>query len=89
MALPAATTFLAGKAYAEVQLKHDNVVLLQRSTRLAQGPLQLAEMLPALLQHIREMFHADIAELTLWPDATDRSYLFCKFGPGEDAIVLE
>ena len=89
VALPAATTFLAGKAYAEVQLKHDNVVLLQRSTRLAQGSLQLAEMLPALLQHIREMFHADIAELTLWPDATDRSYLCSRIGPGEDAIVLE
>jgi signal transduction histidine kinase len=89
VALPAATTFLAGRAYAEVQLKHDNVVLLQRSTRLAQGSLQLAEMLPALLQHIREMFHADIAELTLWPDATDRPYLCSRVGPGEAAVVLE
>jgi signal transduction histidine kinase len=89
VALPAATTFLAGKAYAEVQLKHDNVVLLQRSTRLAQGSLQLAEMLPALLQHIREMFHADIAELTLWPDAEDRPYLCSRIGAGDEAIVLE
>jgi signal transduction histidine kinase len=87
--LPAATTFLAGRAYAEVQLKHDNVVLLQRSTRLAQGSLQLAEMLPALLEHIREMFHADIAELTLWPDAAGRPYLCSRVGPGEEAIVLE
>ena len=88
VALPAATTFLAGKAYAEVQLKHDNVVLLQRSTRLAQGSLQLAEMLPALLDHVREMFHADIAEVMLWPDA-DRPYLCSQVGPGEGRTVLE
>jgi signal transduction histidine kinase len=89
VALPAATTFLAGRAYAEVQLKHDNVVLLQRSTRLAQGSLQLAEMLPALLQHIREMFHADVAELTLWPDAAASPYLCSRVGPGEENVVLE
>lgn len=89
VALPATTTFLAGRAYAEVQLKHDNVVLLQRSTRLAQGSLQLAEMLPALLQHIREMFHADVAELTLWPDAAARPYLCSRVGPGDEDLVLE
>ena len=59
--LPAATTFLAGRAYAEVQLKHDNVVLLQLDAGRA-GSLQLAEMLPALLQHIREMFRTGDTE---------------------------
>ena len=87
--LPAATTFLAGRAYAEVQLKHDNVVLLQRSTRLAQGSLQLAEMLPALLDHVREMFHADIAEVMLWPEGDERPYLASQVGPGEGRTVLE
>jgi signal transduction histidine kinase len=89
VALPAATTFLAGRAYAEVQLKHDNVVLLQRSTRLAQGSLQLAEMLPTLLDHVREMFHAEIAEAMLWPDADGRPYLCSQVGPGERRTVLE
>lgn len=89
VALPAATTFLAGRAYAEVQLKHDNVVHLQRSTRLAQGSLQLAEMLPALLEHVREMFHADIAEVLLWPDADGHPYLCSRVGPSEDRTVLE
>jgi signal transduction histidine kinase len=89
VALPAATTFLAGRAYAEVQLKHDNVVLLQRSTRLAQGSLQLAEMLPALLEHVREMFHADIAEVMLWPDGDERPHQSSRVGPGDDRAVLE
>ena len=49
VALPAATTFLAGKAYTDIQRKHDDMVLLERSTRLAQGTLQVREMLPPLL----------------------------------------
>jgi signal transduction histidine kinase len=89
IALPAATSFLAGRAFAEVQRKHDDVVLLQRSTRLAQGSLQLREMLPALLEHVREMFHAEVAETTLWPDGDGRPYLCSRVGPGAERIVLE
>ena len=55
-------------AYADVQRKHDNLALLQRSTALAQGSLDIHEMLPPLLDHAREMFHADVAELLLWAE---------------------
>jgi signal transduction histidine kinase len=86
--LPAATTFLAGKAYADVQRKHDEVLLLERSTRLAQGSLQLEEMLPPLLEHLREMFRADIAELVLSPAHDDEPHLSSRVGPGDTRSMM-
>ena len=41
------------------------MVRLQRATGLAQRSLHPDEMLPLLLHHLRDMFHADIAE-TAW-----------------------
>lgn len=63
--VPAAATFVAGNAYAALQRKHDNLMLLYRSTRLAQKSLDLRFLLPALLDHAREMFQADVAEVVL------------------------
>ncbi len=63
--VPAAATYLAGNAYAAVQRKHDNLMLLYRSTRLAQRSLDLETMLPALLDHARQMFQAELAEVVL------------------------
>jgi len=89
VALPAATTFLAGKAYADVQRKHDNVLLLERSTRLAQGSLQLEEILPPLLDHVREMFRSDIAEVVLSPVDDRQPHLASRVGPGEARSMME
>jgi signal transduction histidine kinase len=86
--LPAATTFLAGKAYTDVQRKHDNVLLLERSTRLAQGSLRLEEMLPPLLEHVREMFRSEIAEIVLWPVDDREPPVASRVGPGEDRAVM-
>jgi signal transduction histidine kinase len=88
VALPAATTFLAGKAYADVQRKHDEVLLLERSTRIAQRSLQLDEMLPPLLDHLREMFRAEISELVLSPATDDEPHLSSRVGPGDARSVL-
>jgi signal transduction histidine kinase len=86
--LPAATTFLAGKAYTDVQRKHDNVLLLERSTRLAQGSLRLEEMLPPLLEHVREMFRSEIAEIVLWPVDDREPPVASRVGPSEDRAVM-
>jgi signal transduction histidine kinase len=88
VALPAATTFLAGKAYSDIQRKHDDVLLLERSTRLAQGSLQLDEMLPPLLEHVREMFRSDIVELVLSPSREDEPHLSSRIGPGDARSVM-
>ena len=89
VALPAATTFLAGKAYADMQRKHDDVVLLARSTRLAQGSLQLREMLPPLLEHIREMFRADVAEVVFSPTGDREPHVRSRIGPGDGRSLVE
>jgi signal transduction histidine kinase len=88
VALPAATTFLAGKAYADIQRKHDNVLLLERSTRLAQGSLQLEEMLPPLLEHVREMFRSEIAEILLSPVDDRQPHLASRVGPGDARSMM-
>jgi signal transduction histidine kinase len=89
VALPAATTFLAGKAYADMQRKHDDVVLLERSTRLAQGSLQLDQMLPPLLEHVREMFHADIVEVLFWPTGEREPHVRSRIGPGDARSLMQ
>jgi signal transduction histidine kinase len=63
--VPAAATFVAGNAFAAVQRKHDNLMALYASTRMAQRSLDLPTLLPAVLDHAREMFHAEMAEAVL------------------------
>ncbi len=89
VAVPAATTFMAGRAYSDLQRKHENVQLLQRSTGLAQRSLRRDEMLPGLLEHVREMFNADIAELMLWPETPQGRVLRYRSGPGDDRAPAE
>jgi signal transduction histidine kinase len=67
---PAATTFLAGRAYSTVQRRHDDLSMLFRATRLAQGSLDLDVMLSALLSHAREMFLTEVAEVLLFPGSS-------------------
>jgi signal transduction histidine kinase len=87
VSVPAATTFLAGKAYADLRRKHENLNLLQRSTRLVQRSLRRDEMIPGLLEHVREMFNADIAEFVLWPADDEHRHVVYRLGPGDDAVA--
>jgi signal transduction histidine kinase len=65
---PAVTTFLAGRAYSTIQGRHDDLSMLFRATRMAQGSLNLEVMLNGLLHHTREMFQAEAAEVVLFPE---------------------
>ncbi len=84
VAAPAATTYLAGKAFTDLQRKHQDVVQLECVTSLAQRSLKRDDMVPALLQQAREMFHADIAELVMWPQGDDQAHERCQIGPGDE-----
>jgi signal transduction histidine kinase len=88
VAAPTITTFLAGRAFSGLQRKHEELVLLQRSTRLAEISVDLEHMLPPILDHVREMFHADIAELVLWPEQPGDDHLASQFGPGNHLSLL-
>jgi signal transduction histidine kinase len=88
VAAPTITTFLAGRAFSGLQRKHEELVLLQRSTRLAEISVDLEHMLPPILDHVREMFHADIAELVLWPEQPGDDHLASQLGPGTHLSLL-
>jgi signal transduction histidine kinase len=87
VAIPVAAAFLAGRAHLKVQRERDDMVLLQRATGLAQRSLHPDEMLPLLLEHLRDMFHADIAELIL-PDQKAKDHLVSRVGPGGAVAIL-
>jgi signal transduction histidine kinase len=87
VAIPVAAAFLAGRAHVKVRRERDDMVLLQRATGLAQRSLHPDEMLPLLLQHLRDMFHADIAELVL-PDQKAKDHLASRVGPGGAVVIL-
>jgi signal transduction histidine kinase len=76
---PAAMTYLAGKAFTD----------LQRATGLAQRSFEREDMVPMLLRHMRETFNADIAELILWPEGRDQPPVRCQVGPGDQEIAFE
>jgi signal transduction histidine kinase len=76
---PAAMTYLAGKAFTD----------LQRATGLAQRSLEREDMVPMLLRHMREVFNADIAELILWPEGRDQPPVRFQVGPGDQEIAFE
>jgi signal transduction histidine kinase len=86
---PAAMTYLAGKAFTDLQRKHDDLLQLQRATGLAQRSLEREDMVPVLLHHMREIFNADIAELILWPEGRDQTPVRCQVGPAEEEIAFE
>jgi signal transduction histidine kinase len=87
VAIPVAAAFLAGRAHVEVRHERDDMAKLQRATGLAQRSLHPDQMLPLLLEHLRDMFHADIAELVL-PDLKAKDHLASRMGPGEAVAIL-
>src|SRR5262245_18705610 len=89
VAAPAATTYLAGKALTDLQRKHDDLLQLQRATALAQRSLKREDMIPELLQHLREMFNAEIAEVFLWPEEPGQPLVRCQMGPGDGRTDFE
>lgn len=87
VAIPAAAAFVGGRGYVRVQRQRDQAVWLQRATRLGQRSLHPDEMLPLLLTHLRDSFHADVAELVL-QDETDTRYLASRLGPDGASTIL-
>jgi signal transduction histidine kinase len=89
LAVPTVTTFLAARAFSELQRKHEELVLLQRSMQLSEVSLDLEHMVPQLLDHVREMFRADVAELVLMPEHAGGSHLVSRSGPADERSLLQ
>ena len=61
------TLFVAYRAYVSEREKHERLELLYESSRILQDSPQLDSALLALLEHAREMFRAEMAEIVLYP----------------------
>ena len=67
LAVPLITLFLAYRAYISEREKHERLEMLYRSSRILQHSPELDVALLALLDHAREMFRAELAEVVLDP----------------------
>jgi diguanylate cyclase (GGDEF)-like protein len=67
LAVPLVVVFLAYRAYVSEREKHQQLELLYQSSRILQHSPELDSALGALLEHAREIFRAERAEVLLWP----------------------
>ena len=80
--VPLGTVFLAYRAYLSEREKHERLELLYQSSRILQHSPQLDSAVVALLEHAREMFRAEKAELLLYPRAADADGLATRVASG-------
>ncbi|OGO55622.1 MAG: hypothetical protein A2V85_12650 [Chloroflexi bacterium RBG_16_72_14] len=67
LVVPLVTVFLAYRAYVSEREKHERLELLYQSSRILQHSPEIDSAMGALLEHAREMFRAERAEVLLWP----------------------
>ena len=71
LVIPLTTLLVAYRAYVSEREKHERLELLYESSRILQNSPELDSALVALLDHARDMFRAEIAELVLYPRRSD------------------
>lgn len=86
--VPAGILFLGYRAYTWQRQKHETLQILYESTRVLQSSLDLHSTIRSLLQQARQMFQADIAEVTFFPTSKEESALRTTLGPGERIVPL-
>jgi diguanylate cyclase (GGDEF)-like protein len=67
LALPLLALFLVYRAYLSEREKHQRLELLYQSSRIMQHSPELDSAIVAVLDHAREMFRAEVAEILLFP----------------------
>ncbi len=71
LAVPLVVVFLAYRSWISEREKHERLELLYQSSRILQDSPELDSALVALLDHAREMFRAERAEVILYPASRD------------------
>jgi diguanylate cyclase (GGDEF)-like protein len=87
--VPTAVLSVAYRAYMSERTKRDGLEFLYTASKVLQRGDELDEALVALLHHARDMFHAEVAEITVFPPAEDDEILRTTVGPGELTAVME
>ena len=76
------TAAIAYRAYVAERQQHERIELLYQSTRILQHNPRLEGAIIALLEHLRRMFRADVAEICLIPRREGDAILRSRLGPG-------
>jgi signal transduction histidine kinase len=88
LAIPAIALFLAYRAYSSQRQKRESIELLYQATRLGERSLQMESVMLSLLEQAREMFKAEVAEITLFP-REDHPAERTRVGPGDVVVIQE
>jgi len=86
LVVPIGTLFYAYRAYMTERRKHETLELLYESSRVFQRSPELESAIVALLEHTRDMFGSDRAELLVFPK--DELPLRTAVGPGDKREIM-
>jgi diguanylate cyclase (GGDEF)-like protein len=86
--IPAAMLFLAYRAYIGEQGRQETIELLYEANRLLQRAGSLETAVMQLLEHVRTMFRAEVAEIILLTTGADERAMCSRVGPGDDRVTL-
>ncbi|TML85191.1 MAG: EAL domain-containing protein [Actinobacteria bacterium] len=75
LAVPAAGTALAFRAYTIQRRRHEHLEFLYRSMRAMQGSSEFRSSVRELLEAARSMLSADVAEIVLFPRSAEKGAL--------------
>ena len=86
---PLGMTYAAVRAYLDERAKHSRLVLLHQTVASLASASGLQEVGTELLTGVRNMFGADIAELSLFPVDPGEPVLRARLGPGRTRHLLQ
>jgi diguanylate cyclase (GGDEF)-like protein len=86
---PAATLFFAYRAYTEQREQHQSLTFLYESTRTLNHSPELESAVSELLSQAREMFRAEVAEITFLPAGQNERVLRTILGPDDNVEMLK
>jgi signal transduction histidine kinase len=87
--VPITVLFFAYRAYNSEREKHQSLEFLYETTRTAQRYLNLDQALYTLLNQARQMFRAELADITLLPADGEELHRQTTLGPGDEYKLME
>jgi diguanylate cyclase (GGDEF)-like protein len=89
LAVPLVIVFLAYRAYLSEREKGERLEFLYQSGRILQHSPELDSAIVALLDHAREMFRAELAEVLLYPRQVGDEALRTRSLDGRPPLAME
>jgi diguanylate cyclase (GGDEF)-like protein len=85
---PAALLVLSYRSYVKQQSERDRFAFLNELTREINGAARVEDAVLAVLEQLRERFHACVSAIVLLPEADSGAALFAQLGPAHQPGAL-